>query len=154
MEKKRSTHVPVLLSGEDIEFMLMLQVEFDNAAEDACLRLNTPQLKVSFYHQCLMDTAKTDWDNARANNPGNTDNAFNATCLAFIATFLDDNDITDQDHYLKAKKKPKGLFIVQFVVRLQAICSYMHWFPETDVNIPYDKQEYWILFFKMMPEDS
>ena len=35
--EKHSAHVPVLSSGEDIEFMLKLQVKFDNAAEDAYL---------------------------------------------------------------------------------------------------------------------
>ena len=94
-----------------------------------------------------------DRDNARANHPGNMDNAFIATCSAFIAMFLDDNDLTDQDHYLNTKKKPKGLSVTQFVVRLQVISSYMHWFPGADGNLPYDKQEHWILFFKMMPED-
>ena len=35
--EKCSARVPVLSSGEDIEFMLKLQVKFDDAAEDAHL---------------------------------------------------------------------------------------------------------------------
>ena len=55
-----------------MEFLLKLGVEFDDCCGNGRLQLNTAELKFSYFRQALADEIKIDWDNARADYPGNT----------------------------------------------------------------------------------
>ena len=71
-QEKRIAKLPLIRNSDDVEFILKLLVEFDDAATEGWLHLNTASLKFAFFRQTLEDTIKIDWDNARMAHQGNT----------------------------------------------------------------------------------
>ena len=59
---KRKARVPYITDGEDVESLLRMIKDFEDASAQSRLHLNSGTLRKSYFRQCLGETAVKDWD--------------------------------------------------------------------------------------------
>ena len=149
--EKRDARLPYLTDGEDVESVLRLVDEFQDAARASRLDLNTGTLLKSFFRQCLGDTAREDWDRITT-GVGETVANFRTARDDFIAEYIEGTDLADQRRYMELYRKPKALSVSKIFSRYRFLNTLMTWMPGAAAAVPFDDQRLKELLFQAMPD--
>ena len=155
---KRSALVPIANDPESLETICQTKIDFDDAAQDEQLRLNTAALKFQYFRMCLRDQVRVDWDNAR-DGKAIDDNGFNAAIADFFATYFLPTDLGDQIFWLQRQIMPKGVSVTAFVSRVKQINKFLSLLPGANGEVPFDddpgnaKPTLKSVLYEMMPHE-
>ena len=148
--EKRSSRLPYLTDGDDIESVLRLIDEFEDACDATRLDLSTGTLRKNYFRQCLGDTARNDWD-THAAAVGNTVANSRTARDNFIEEYVLPTDLADQIRYMTAYTKPMNVSVSKLFSRYRFLNQLMTWMPGA-AGFPFDDQRLKEILFSTMPE--
>ena len=147
--EKRSSRLPYLTDGDDIESVLRLIDEFEDACDASRLDLNTGALRKSYFRQCLGDTARDDWD-THAAAVGNTVANARTARNNFIEEYVLPTDLADQVRYMTTFVKPMNISVSKIFSRYRFLNQLMTWMPGA-AGFPFNDQRLKEVLFSTRP---
>ena len=126
---RRRARCPLINNENDAELACKVHEEFLDICTADRFDLNTGALKFEFFRQCMTGQARAHWDVAVANNPGGTDNDFNAAVTEWFAQYFEPTALHDQKQYLLNSTKPFAMSVKETATRVEEIIRFMSYMP-------------------------
>lgn len=126
-DHKRKAEVPAI-NKNDAGLICKAVLEFEDATRASRLNLTTAALMYDKFCEITKGTYRTKFDQLRAQNAANLA-GFAQAKLQFIAHYIKDTSLADQQAYLEGKKKPYSIPVPKLGERLEDINRLMAKFP-------------------------
>jgi len=146
-EKKKA--ILPKINQKDPELICKAILEFQDICRAGRLNLNTNSLLNEKFRELLSGTYRTKFDELRAMNPA-TVPGFEHTVRDFIAHYIKDTALANEQSYLEGYKKPWSISCEDIGERLLEINRLMSLFPGAAGNNPYNQMQLKNCFYKMM----
>jgi len=147
-EKKKAV-LPKIIQ-KDPELICKAILEFQDVRRPGRLQLNTNALLNEKFREMLGGIYRTKFDELRANNPA-TIPGFDTTVEQFIAFYIEDTALANEQSYLETYRKLYRTTPDELSERLLEINRLMAIFPGAGGVVPYNQQQLKHCFYKMMP---
>jgi len=146
-EKRKA--IIISITKTEAEIICRAIHEFENAATQEMLHLNTAALLYTYFRKILGSVFQLDFDELRSNNP-DTVQGFVETRNSFVQKYIKATALNDQQRYLTTVPKPYKMMVTELATRLRLINQLMAYFPGANNIVPYTEQQLKPLFFGMM----
>ena len=147
--REKRTASLIVADGDDVETMIRLFLEFQEASGSAALDLDNPSLYV-YFRKCLGGIALETYDNLLVEIDDRSNENFRRLLSDLLASFCDSTVYLDQKRYIDNFQKPFKMSVRELSNRLVIINKYSSLLPGSQGNRIFNRTELKYALFNMV----